>query len=131
MFVSNDWHAALVPSYLAAKYRRHGVYQARPLLAQTCAAARPSRSAQCVPCGHPARGLRGGAGHARPIEDPGRGSAGSTFTPPAAKGFQPGSIVPPHLTRCVVQLGARAEVVSTHTLRLLAENLCQQHAALS
>ena len=36
MFVSNDWHAALVPSYLAAKYRRHGVYQARPLLAQAC-----------------------------------------------------------------------------------------------
>ena len=33
MFVSNDWHAALVPSYLAAKYRRHGVYQARALLA--------------------------------------------------------------------------------------------------
>ncbi|KAK9834131.1 hypothetical protein WJX81_000869 [Elliptochloris bilobata] len=26
VFVSNDWHAALVPSYLAAKYRRNGVY---------------------------------------------------------------------------------------------------------
>lgn len=32
VFVSNDWHAALVPSYLAAKYRRHGVYQARQQL---------------------------------------------------------------------------------------------------
>ena len=28
LFVANDWHAALVPSFLAAKYRRHGVYKA-------------------------------------------------------------------------------------------------------
>ena len=27
VFVANDWHAALVPVYLAAKYRPHGVYQ--------------------------------------------------------------------------------------------------------
>mmetsp|Transcript_10818 Transcript_10818/g.39670 ORF Transcript_10818/g.39670 Transcript_10818/m.39670 type:complete len:389 (-) Transcript_10818:743-1909(-) len=27
VFVANDWHAALVPIYLAAHYRRHGVYQ--------------------------------------------------------------------------------------------------------
>lgn len=26
VFVANDWHAALVPVYLAAKYRPHGVY---------------------------------------------------------------------------------------------------------
>lgn len=26
LFVANDWHAALVPSFLAAKYRRNGVY---------------------------------------------------------------------------------------------------------
>jgi starch synthase len=33
-FVANDWHAALVPVYLAAKYRPHGVYGgARALLA--------------------------------------------------------------------------------------------------
>jgi starch synthase len=28
VFVANDWHAALVPVYLAAKYRPHGVYEA-------------------------------------------------------------------------------------------------------
>nr|QKY15138.1 soluble starch synthase (SS) [Polytomella parva] len=27
VFVANDWHAALVPVYLAAKYRPHGVYK--------------------------------------------------------------------------------------------------------
>ena len=46
MFVSNDWHAALVPSYLAAKYRRYGVYQARgsshALLCATTQSALPS-----------------------------------------------------------------------------------------
>ena len=26
VFIANDWHAALVPVYLAAKYRPHGVY---------------------------------------------------------------------------------------------------------
>lgn len=34
VFVANDWHAALVPVYLAAKYRPHGVYQnARSIVA--------------------------------------------------------------------------------------------------
>lgn len=34
LFVANDWHAALVPSYLAGKYRRHGVFKdARCILA--------------------------------------------------------------------------------------------------
>lgn len=34
VFVANDWHAALVPVYLAAKYRPHGVYKkARSILA--------------------------------------------------------------------------------------------------
>ena len=33
-FVANDWHAALVPVYLASKYRPHGVYtNARSILA--------------------------------------------------------------------------------------------------
>ena len=45
VFVSNDWHAALVPSYLAAKYRRHGVYQARPLF-DTTSCVVPTGSAQ-------------------------------------------------------------------------------------
>ncbi len=27
VFVANDWHAALVPVYLAGRYRRHGVYR--------------------------------------------------------------------------------------------------------
>ena len=27
LFVANDWHAAMVPSYLAARYRRNGVYK--------------------------------------------------------------------------------------------------------
>ena len=27
VFVANDWHAGLVPSYLAGKYRRSGVYK--------------------------------------------------------------------------------------------------------
>ena len=34
VFVANDWHAALVPVYLASKYRPHGVYRdARSVLA--------------------------------------------------------------------------------------------------
>jgi len=34
IFIANDWHAALVPVYLAAKYRSHGVYQnARSIMA--------------------------------------------------------------------------------------------------
>ncbi len=34
IFVANDWHAALVPVYLAAKYRPYGVYkEARSVLA--------------------------------------------------------------------------------------------------
>ena len=34
IFVANDWHAALVPVYLASKYRPHGVYtKARSVLA--------------------------------------------------------------------------------------------------
>ena len=55
VFVSNDWHAALVPSYLAAKYRRHGVYQARQLMAcivSPCTAGH----GQCASCG-PYRGV--------------------------------------------------------------------------
>lgn len=27
LFLANDWHAGLVPAYLAGKYRRHGVYK--------------------------------------------------------------------------------------------------------
>ncbi|KAK9862858.1 hypothetical protein WJX84_002295 [Apatococcus fuscideae] len=34
LFMANDWHASLVPAYLAGKYRRHGVFQdARCILA--------------------------------------------------------------------------------------------------
>jgi starch synthase len=34
VFIANDWHAALVPVYLAAKYRPHGVYtNARSVMA--------------------------------------------------------------------------------------------------
>ncbi len=34
VFVANDWHAALLPVLLAAKYRTHGVYKAaRSILA--------------------------------------------------------------------------------------------------
>jgi starch synthase len=34
VFIANDWHAALVPVYLAAKYRAHGVYKnARAIMA--------------------------------------------------------------------------------------------------
>lgn len=34
VFIANDWHGALVPVYLAAKYRPHGVYQnSRSILA--------------------------------------------------------------------------------------------------
>ena len=34
VFVANDWHAALLPVYLAAKYRTYGVYKAaRSILA--------------------------------------------------------------------------------------------------
>jgi uncharacterized Rossmann fold enzyme len=29
VFVANDWHASLVPVYLAGRYRRHGVYKVR------------------------------------------------------------------------------------------------------
>ena len=29
VFVANDWHAGLVPSYIAGKYRRAGVYKVR------------------------------------------------------------------------------------------------------
>ena len=32
--MANDWHAALVPAFVAAKYRRNGVYKnARSVLA--------------------------------------------------------------------------------------------------
>ena len=27
IFVANDWHAGLVPAYVAGKYRRNGVYR--------------------------------------------------------------------------------------------------------
>ncbi len=27
IFVANDWHAGLVPAYIAGKYRRNGVYK--------------------------------------------------------------------------------------------------------
>ncbi|MEW5307760.1 MAG: hypothetical protein WDW36_010136 [Sanguina aurantia] len=34
VFVANDWHAALVPVYIAAKYRKHGTYMnARTVIA--------------------------------------------------------------------------------------------------
>lgn len=34
VFIANDWHSALVPVYLAAKYRPHGVYtKARSIMA--------------------------------------------------------------------------------------------------
>ena len=34
MFVANDWHTAMVPVYLAGKFRPHGVYKnARSCLA--------------------------------------------------------------------------------------------------
>ena len=34
VFIANDWHGALVPVYIAAKYRPHGVYQnSRSILA--------------------------------------------------------------------------------------------------
>ena len=34
VFMANDWHAAMVPVFLAAKYRPHGVYKdARSVLA--------------------------------------------------------------------------------------------------
>ena len=34
VFIANDWHASMVPVYLAAKYRAGGVYQsARAVLA--------------------------------------------------------------------------------------------------
>lgn len=29
VFVANDWHAGLVPSYIAGRYRRAGVYKVR------------------------------------------------------------------------------------------------------
>jgi hypothetical protein len=27
VFLANDWHAGLVPVYIAGKYRQHGVYK--------------------------------------------------------------------------------------------------------
>ena len=69
VFVANDWHAGLVPSYLAGKYRRSGVYTVQP------------RGPQCGPtavpahCSHVARataahasnhGSGAGAGTTRP-----------------------------------------------------------------
>ena len=34
VFIANDWHAGLVPVYVAAHYRRHGTYRdARTVLA--------------------------------------------------------------------------------------------------
>jgi hypothetical protein len=34
VFMANDWHASMVPVYLAAKYRAHGVYKnARSVMA--------------------------------------------------------------------------------------------------
>lgn len=34
MFIANDWHAGLVPLYLAARYRRNGIYKdARSIIA--------------------------------------------------------------------------------------------------
>ena len=29
VFLANDWHAGLVPTYIAGKYRQHGVYTVR------------------------------------------------------------------------------------------------------
>ena len=29
VFLANDWHAGLVPTYIAGKYRQHGVYKVR------------------------------------------------------------------------------------------------------
>ena len=31
VFLANDWHAGLVPTYIAGKYRQHGVYKVRLL----------------------------------------------------------------------------------------------------
>ena len=31
VFLANDWHAGLVPTYVAGKYRQHGVYKVRSL----------------------------------------------------------------------------------------------------
>lgn len=31
VFVANDWHAGLVPSYIAGRYRRAGVYKVSTL----------------------------------------------------------------------------------------------------
>ncbi len=33
VFVANDWHAGLVPSYIAGRYRRAGVYKVSTLIA--------------------------------------------------------------------------------------------------
>ena len=27
VFLANDWHAGLVPTYIVGKYRQHGVYK--------------------------------------------------------------------------------------------------------
>ncbi len=32
VFLANDWHAGLVPTYIAGKYRQHGVYKVRSAL---------------------------------------------------------------------------------------------------
>ena len=59
-FLANDWHAALVPVYLAAKYRPHGVFaSARSVLAihnlrhQVCVCV----CVVCVWCGVCPRGV--------------------------------------------------------------------------
>ena len=33
VFLANDWHAGLVPTYIAGKYRQHGVYKVRAMAA--------------------------------------------------------------------------------------------------
>ncbi len=97
VFVSNDWHAALVPSYLAAKYRRNGVYtvcrrQTRPQICVLRSAAsllagwlerhrqrKGAAAARRARCGAPMPRARvGGAVHLRDPqpEPPGRGARG-------------------------------------------------------
>ena len=46
VFLANDWHAGLVPTYIAGKYRQHGVYKVRPMnhgIAYLVIARRPAR----------------------------------------------------------------------------------------
>ena len=33
VFLANDWHAGLVPTYIAGKYRQHGVYKVHAMAA--------------------------------------------------------------------------------------------------